>query len=108
MERDILWQAAHGMTYREMAARRYCHPQIVKTEASALLAKLGARSMTQAVYIAVMDGLIGRYQACGSLSMYEVHRRRHEPQDPRCLVVKSDHDRVKRAARKSENRKKES
>jgi DNA-binding NarL/FixJ family response regulator len=60
VERDILRDAAAGLTMSESAAKRDKGMQTVKSQRRHILTKLDARNMTHAVSIAVRDGLIER------------------------------------------------
>jgi DNA-binding CsgD family transcriptional regulator len=60
VERDILRDAAAGLTMSESAAKRDKGIQTVKSQRRHILTKLDARNMTHAVSIAVRDGLIDR------------------------------------------------
>ena len=48
-ERDILTDAANGLTRAESAAKRFKGSETVKTQRRSILLKLGARNMAQAV-----------------------------------------------------------
>jgi DNA-binding CsgD family transcriptional regulator len=50
-ERDVLDDAAEGMTVRESAIHREKGSETVKTQRRSVLLKLGARNMAQAVAI---------------------------------------------------------
>jgi DNA-binding CsgD family transcriptional regulator len=60
VERDILTDAAAGLTTTESAANRQKGIETVKSQRKRILTKLNARNMTHAVSIAVRDGLIER------------------------------------------------
>jgi DNA-binding CsgD family transcriptional regulator len=60
VERDILTDAAAGLTMIESAAKREKGIETVKSQRRHILTKLDARNMTHAVSIAVRDGLIER------------------------------------------------
>jgi DNA-binding CsgD family transcriptional regulator len=51
-ERDVLVDAAAGLSVRESAARRQKGAETVKTQRRSLMLKLGARNMTHAVALA--------------------------------------------------------
>lgn len=60
VEREILTDAAAGLTMAESAAKRDKGLETVKSQRRHVLIKLDARNMTHAVSIAVRDGLIER------------------------------------------------
>jgi DNA-binding CsgD family transcriptional regulator len=60
VEREILVDAAAGLTMSESAAKRDKGIETVKSQRRHILTKLGARNITHAVSIAVRDGLIER------------------------------------------------
>jgi DNA-binding NarL/FixJ family response regulator len=57
-ELAVLECAADGLTVDETAAERDRASETVKSQRRLILAKLGARSMTHAVAIALREGLI--------------------------------------------------
>lgn len=57
-ELGVLDDAMHGMTVTESAANRSKGPETVKSQRKAILLKLGARNMAQAVGIAVHERLV--------------------------------------------------
>jgi ATP/maltotriose-dependent transcriptional regulator MalT len=57
-ELEILGLIAEGLSTREIAERLYVSENTVKTHASRLFAKLGARRRTQAVQLAKKAGLV--------------------------------------------------
>jgi DNA-binding CsgD family transcriptional regulator len=59
-ELGVLDDAMRGMTVSESAANRSKGPETVKTQRKAILLKLGARNMAQAVGIAVREKLVER------------------------------------------------
>lgn len=60
VEREILTDAAAGLTMAESATKRDKGLETVKSQRRHVLIKLDARNMTHAVSIAVRDGLIER------------------------------------------------
>ena len=60
VEREILTDAAAGLTMVESATKRDKGLETVKSQRRHILIKLDARNMTHAVSIAVRDGLIER------------------------------------------------
>jgi DNA-binding CsgD family transcriptional regulator len=60
VEREILTDAAAGLTMFESATKRQKGIETVKSQRRHILTKLDARNMTHAVSIAVRDGLIER------------------------------------------------
>jgi NarL family two-component system response regulator LiaR len=57
-EMEILVLIAEGLSTREMAQRLYVSENTVKTHASRVFAKLGARRRTQAVQLGKLHRLI--------------------------------------------------
>jgi DNA-binding NarL/FixJ family response regulator len=57
-ELAVLEDAANGFTVTETAARRSKSRETVKTQRHAILMKLGARNIAQAVSMMISDGLI--------------------------------------------------
>ena len=57
-ELELLIDASEGCSAQESAARRYKGRETIKTHRSQVLVKLGARNMTQAVALAMMNRLI--------------------------------------------------
>jgi DNA-binding NarL/FixJ family response regulator len=57
-EAAVLEDAANGLTVTETAARRSKGRETVKTQRQAILLKLGARNIAQAVAMMISDGLI--------------------------------------------------
>lgn len=62
-ERDVLDDAANGMTVVETAISRSKSPETVKTQRHAILRKLGARNMVQAVGMTTGDRATAAEQA---------------------------------------------
>jgi DNA-binding CsgD family transcriptional regulator len=57
-ELAVLWDAAAGMTSNECASKRHKSAETVKSQRKAILMKLGARNMAQAVAVGVRESLI--------------------------------------------------
>jgi DNA-binding CsgD family transcriptional regulator len=57
-ELAVLWDAAAGMTSSECASKRHKSTETVKSQRKAILMKLGARNMAQAVAVGVRESLI--------------------------------------------------
>jgi two-component system response regulator DesR len=57
-EREVLRLLADGATYAEMGTTLFLSPDTVRAHAQHAMAKIGARTRTQAVAIALRDGLI--------------------------------------------------
>jgi DNA-binding CsgD family transcriptional regulator len=55
-EREVLNDAGEGLTVRESAKRRGKSSETVKTQRKRIMIKLGARNITQAVAIALVEG----------------------------------------------------
>ena len=96
-EEDVLFLLSTGLTYSSVATRRRVHTQTVKTQGSHVIRKLGARNITDAVRIALLEGILGRDRDCGSQAAYQRHRRNGETADPKCLKAKAIRDREQRA-----------
>jgi DNA-binding NarL/FixJ family response regulator len=58
-ERETLRMLGDGDSYFEIGSKVFLSPDTVRTHAQRAMTKLGARTRTQAVAIAVRDGLIG-------------------------------------------------
>jgi DNA-binding CsgD family transcriptional regulator len=56
-ERDVLEDAANGLTTRQSAAARSKSTETVKSQRTSVLAKLGARNMVQAVAMTIGERL---------------------------------------------------
>lgn len=91
--------ASQGYTYVAIARTLDppCGLSSVETMARRAMAKLGAKTITHAVYLAYSRGLIGVYPDCGSNAAYLRHRRREEIRCPKCLLGKAQRDRARRA-----------
>lgn len=96
-ERRLLYSMAHGARYKQVAHAEGVHVQTVKARGFRAVHKLGAATLAEAVAIALLDGLIGRYEDCGTHAAYQRHRRRREHPDALCLSAKAEHDRAYRA-----------
>jgi DNA-binding CsgD family transcriptional regulator len=57
-ELAVLYDAAAGLTSSECASKRHKSPETVKSQRKAILMKLGARNMAQAVAVGVRESLI--------------------------------------------------
>lgn len=71
-ERDALAAAAIGLTCREHAAATHRKEQTIKFHRHNVIAKLGAKNTTNAVYIAIRDDLI----SAGDVRFVESRQRR--------------------------------
>ena len=58
-EREVLRLLADGAAYAEIGSKLYLSPDTVRAHAQRAMTKLGARTRTQAVALAVRDSLIG-------------------------------------------------
>ncbi len=67
-ERLVLIELALGRTTEEMAATIYLSPHTIRSHIKSAMAKLGARTRSQAVAIALSDGLIESAPVARSLS----------------------------------------
>ena len=57
-EREVLRMLAEGGSYAEIGGTLYLSPDTVRAHAQRAMAKLGARTRTQAVAVALRDGLV--------------------------------------------------
>jgi DNA-binding NarL/FixJ family response regulator len=57
-EREVLRMLAEGGSYAEIGSTLYLSPDTVRAHAQRAMAKLGARTRTQAVAVALRDGLV--------------------------------------------------
>jgi DNA-binding NarL/FixJ family response regulator len=57
-EREVLRMLAEGGSYAEIGSALYLSPDTVRAHAQRAMAKLGARTRTQAVAVALRDGLV--------------------------------------------------
>jgi DNA-binding NarL/FixJ family response regulator len=56
--RDVLRLLSHGRSYEEIGAELFISPETARTHAARAMARLGAHTRTEAVAIALRDGLI--------------------------------------------------
>lgn len=98
-EIQALWMIAQGNTYKMTA--RLMTPRLtenaVKSMAHYLMVKLGASTITHAVFIGLTQGVIGTHADCGDRAAYMRHRRRGETACAKCLNGKAAWDRDWRA-----------
>jgi len=57
-EREVLRMLAEGGSYAEIGSTLYLSPDTIRAHAQRAMAKLGARTRTQAVAVALRDGLV--------------------------------------------------
>jgi DNA-binding NarL/FixJ family response regulator len=57
-EREVLRMLAQGGSYAEIGSELYLSPDTVRSHAQRAMTKLGARTRTQAVAVALRDGLV--------------------------------------------------
>jgi two-component system response regulator DesR len=57
-EREVLRLLAEGASYAEMGTTLFLSPETVRAHAQRAMTKVGARTRTQAVAVALRDGLI--------------------------------------------------
>lgn len=98
-ERAVLWGAAQGETYARIASRLGYAEKSVNKMAFRLARKLDARSITHAVHLAHIRGLIGTYPDCGDRAAYLRHLRRREPTCTACRAANARHAVDQRAGR---------
>jgi DNA-binding CsgD family transcriptional regulator len=98
-ETRVLWMIAQGNTCKMVA--RMVTPRVtentIKATSHHILVKLGASTITHAVFIALTQGLIGTHADCGDRAAYMRHRRRGETACAKCLIGKAAWDRDWRA-----------
>lgn len=97
-ETALLTYMSQGMTYEQAAVRLDTTMRAAWELGHRINGKLGSASITQAVHIAGMLGLIGWGPDCGSRNEYLKHLRRGEPADRACLAANADHRRRNAAA----------
>lgn len=96
-ERDLLWRMSQGWTYYRISREWGLAHQTVKALGAAVIRKMGAANITQAVAVALLEGVIGRWPECGSHATYQRHRKLRHTADPACLMGKAEHDRTYRS-----------
>lgn len=104
-QRAALWLRAQGLT--EASVGRRLEPPITAAGVESLIKKavvrLEARSLTNAIFIALNTGVIGPYLDCGTRKAYLRHLRREEPSCVACRRANSErvlsqrHDREEQA-----------
>jgi DNA-binding NarL/FixJ family response regulator len=57
-EREVLRMLAEGGSYAEIGSTLYLSPDTIRAHSQRAMAKLGARTRTQAVAVALRDGLV--------------------------------------------------
>lgn len=77
-ETEVLQHMACGDTYRQAGHRMGLTASGAQSRAESAIHKLGALSITHAVHLAGMRGLIGWYRDCGSRYAYRRHLRNGE------------------------------
>jgi DNA-binding NarL/FixJ family response regulator len=58
-EREVLRMLAEGGSYAEIGSKLFLSPDTIRAHAQHAMTKLGARTRTQAVAVAMRDGLVG-------------------------------------------------
>jgi DNA-binding NarL/FixJ family response regulator len=56
--KEVLEDAAHGLTDKQIAKKRYIGERTVKRHLAQIRGRLGAKNTTQAVYVALKIGAI--------------------------------------------------
>lgn len=99
-ELAILAGSARGHTYAQIGRTLGYQEKSVGKMALRAARKLGARSVTQAVHIATLRGLIGARPDCGDRAAYLRHLRRGDTPCPACRNANTAHVAQQRADRK--------
>lgn len=92
-QRGVLQYAALGYTYRATAKALGSTPKSVSHTARLVMAKLEARNITHAVYIATAAGVISRHP-CGDYRTYMWHIRNGVPLDEACRGARRRYDKA--------------
>ncbi|MER7953877.1 LuxR C-terminal-related transcriptional regulator [Streptomyces sp. NPDC096030] len=103
LERTVLWHAAQGLTTAATARALSRSVPAVQDARHRLLGKLNAASLTHAVHLAGMAGLIGQYPDCGDRAAYLRHLRRRDDPCLACRAANARHEADRRAGRLSTN-----
>jgi DNA-binding NarL/FixJ family response regulator len=82
----MLWHLSQGCTFPEIAEHIGTTAGGVKTSLSFLYKKMGARGGTHAVALALLNGLIGPHEDCGTPAAYARH---HDADEPLCLACRA-------------------
>lgn len=85
-QRRILWFLSQGATTPEIAAVLGTTPTAVKSSAANFYHRLGVRNAAHAVAYALVNGIIGPYEDCGTAAAYHRHYDRDEPLCPACRL----------------------
>ncbi|MGW3383301.1 response regulator transcription factor [Streptomyces albogriseolus] len=100
IERTVLHHIAMGLTHKEIAeATAYTFDGISKIR-TRILRKLGARSQSNAVYLAVQAGILDAGRRHGDHAGFAAHRYRGEEPCEACWEGERAYRRERRAARK--------
>jgi DNA-binding CsgD family transcriptional regulator len=97
IEHLMLWHAAHGHTYASMARSLGYTRQSAANIGVRIVRKLGAANITNAVYLAVSNNLIGTHPDCGDRAAYLRHLRSKEPPCRACKNANATHAVAQRA-----------
>ena len=98
-ELAVLTGAAAGHTYAVIGHRLGLNEKSIAKIAFRAARKLGARNITNAVWVATLAGVIGRYPDCGDRAAYLRHLRRRETPCPACRGANARHGVEQRAGR---------
>jgi DNA-binding CsgD family transcriptional regulator len=97
----VLQRAALGDTYLRTARLLYLSPSQVQHAARRAITKIGARSLTHAVVVAIDCGLIHPGD-CGTVRTYYWHLRHSQVPDTGCTAAYLDGERRKYHDRRKE------
>lgn len=96
-ELGVLRGAAAGQTYAVIGRQLGLNEKSIAKIAFRAARKLGARNITNAVWVATLTGVIGRYPDCGDRAAYLRHLRRKETPCPACRAANARHGVAQRA-----------
>jgi DNA-binding CsgD family transcriptional regulator len=97
-ELAVLRLASRGRTYAQIGRELGYQEKSVSKMALRAARKLEARSITQAVHVATLRGLVGARDDCGDRNAYLRHLNRHEPACPACQAANARYRAAQRAA----------
>lgn len=102
-EMDVLKGAAAGETYAQTAARIFLTDKSAANVGLRVMAKLGARTMAQAVYLAVQMRILDPNRRHGDHAGFAAHRYYGEDPCDLCWEGERAYRRDRTAARKAAN-----
>lgn len=100
-EMAVLQGAAAGETYAQTAARIFLTEKSVSNVGLRVMAKLGARTMAQAVFVAVQLKILDPTRRHGDHAGFAAHRYYGEEPCEECWEGERAYRRDRRAARKA-------